>query len=53
MALKTIPYDIANPLDNEKVIQEYFSQVLEDSDSDKIIRTLGRIARAFARAAAG
>ena len=46
MALKTIPYDIANYLNSEAMIQEYFSQVLADGDSDEIIRALGHIARA-------
>ncbi|MDR0781131.1 MAG: putative addiction module antidote protein [Pseudomonadales bacterium] len=46
MALNTIPYDIANYLDSEAAIQEYFSQVLEDGDSAEIVRALGHIARA-------
>jgi len=46
MALKTIPYDIANYLNSEEMIHEYFAQVLEDGDSDEIIDALGNIARA-------
>jgi len=46
MVLKTIPFDIAETLDSEEAIQEYFSQVLEDGDSEEIIDALGVIARA-------
>jgi probable addiction module antidote protein len=46
MVIKTIPFDIVEHLDSEEAIQEYFSQVLEDGDSDEIIRALGHIARA-------
>jgi probable addiction module antidote protein len=46
MALKTIPFDLAKYLDNEELIQEYFSQVLESGDSGEIIDALGVIARA-------
>jgi probable addiction module antidote protein len=46
MALKTIPFDIVECLDSEEAIQEYFSQVLEDGDSEEIIDALGVIARA-------
>jgi probable addiction module antidote protein len=46
MALKTIPFDIVECLDSEEAIQEYFSQVLADGDSDEIIDALGVIARA-------
>ncbi|MCL2635719.1 MAG: putative addiction module antidote protein [Betaproteobacteria bacterium] len=46
MSIKTIPFDLAQCLDNEEVIQEYLSQVLEDGDSAEIIRAIGAIARA-------
>jgi probable addiction module antidote protein len=46
MALKTTPFDIVECLDSEEMIQEYFSQVLEDGDDDEIVRALGHIARA-------
>jgi len=46
MALKTVPFDIVEHLNSDEAIQEYFSQVLEDGDSDEIIRALGHIARA-------
>jgi probable addiction module antidote protein len=51
MAIKTIPFDIVEHLDSEEAIQEYFSQVLEDGDSEEIIRALGHIARARGMAA--
>ena len=46
MATKTIPYDIANYLDSDEMIHEYFSQVLEDGDAEEIVRALEHIARA-------
>jgi probable addiction module antidote protein len=46
MKTRTTPYEIANYLDSEEMIQEYFSQVLEDGDSEEIVRALGHIARA-------
>jgi len=46
MAIKTIPFDIVEHLDSEEAIQEYFSQVMEDGDSEEIIRALGHISRA-------
>jgi probable addiction module antidote protein len=46
MPLKTVPFDMVKLLDSEEAIQEYFSQVIEDGDSDEIIRALGYIARA-------
>lgn len=39
-------FDIANYLDSEEAIAEYLSQVLEDGDSDELIRSLGHIAKA-------
>ena len=33
-------------LDSDETISEYLSQVLEDGDSDELIRALGYIARA-------
>jgi probable addiction module antidote protein len=46
MTIKTIPFDLVKLLDSEEAIQEYFSQVLADGDSDEIIDALGVIARA-------
>ena len=46
MALKTIPFVLEKYLDSEELIQEYFSQVLADGDSEEIIDALGVIARA-------
>lgn len=46
MTEKTYHFDIVEHLDNEENIQEYFRQVMEDGDSDEIIRALGHIARA-------
>jgi probable addiction module antidote protein len=39
-------FDITRHLDSKEAIAEYLSQVLEDGDSDEIIRALGHIANA-------
>jgi probable addiction module antidote protein len=46
MAIKTTPFDMADYLDSEAAIREYFSQVLANGDNDEIVRALGHIARA-------
>jgi probable addiction module antidote protein len=46
MTLATTPFDMAEMLDSEEVIREYFAQVMNDGDADEIIRALGHIARA-------
>lgn len=46
MTIKTTRFDMVDYLDSEEAIQEYFRQVMEDGDSDEIIRALGYIARA-------
>lgn len=46
MNIKTTRFDVVDYLDSEEAIQEYFRQVMEDGDSDEIIRALGHIARA-------
>jgi probable addiction module antidote protein len=49
MTLKTeklLPFDVVNLLDSDEAISEYLSQVLEDGDSDELIRALGYIAKA-------
>jgi probable addiction module antidote protein len=46
MTLVTTPFDMAEMLDSEDVIREYFAQVVADGDSSEILRALGHIARA-------
>ena len=46
MSMKTTRFDVADYLDSEEAVQEYFRQVMEDGDADEIIRALGHIARA-------
>ena len=46
MALKLIPFDMAEELDGDEAITEYLSQVFSDGDSDEIVRALGHVARA-------
>jgi len=44
--LKLKPFDITRHLDTDEAMAEYLSQVLEDGDSDELIRALGHIAKA-------
>ncbi|MBK7001375.1 MAG: putative addiction module antidote protein [Rhodoferax sp.] len=46
MALKLIPFDMAELLVSDEAIAEYLAQVFADGDSDEIIRALGYVARA-------
>jgi len=46
MSVKTTRFDVVDYLDSEEAIQEYFAQVMEDGDTNEIIRALGYIARA-------
>lgn len=46
MALKLIPFDMAELLVSDEAISEYLAQVFSDGDSDEIIRALGYVARA-------
>ena len=46
MTLQTHPLDMVALLDSEEAITEYFAQVMEDGDSDEIVRALGHIAKA-------
>lgn len=39
-------FDVADYLDSDEAIREYFRQVLEDGDADEIVRAFGDIARA-------
>jgi probable addiction module antidote protein len=39
-------FDPAAYLDNEEVIAEYLSQVLEDGDTDELITAIGHVAKA-------
>ena len=43
---KPLPFDIVSLLDSDEAISEYLSQILEDGDSDELIRALGYIAKA-------
>ncbi|MDD5272813.1 MAG: putative addiction module antidote protein [Methylovulum sp.] len=47
ISVSSLPvFDIVNLLDGDEAISEYLSQVLEDGDSDELIRALGYIAKA-------
>ncbi len=46
MAIKLIPFDMAELLSSEAAITEYMRQVFADGDADEILRALGHVARA-------
>ncbi|WP_394753881.1 addiction module antidote protein [Crenothrix sp.] len=46
MTVKLLPFDMASLLDNDEAISEYLTQVLDDGDSDELLRALGHIAKA-------
>ncbi len=46
MTENLLPFDMVTLLDSDEAICEYLSQVLEDGDSDELIRALGYITRA-------
>jgi probable addiction module antidote protein len=46
VTLETTPFDMAEMLDSEDVIREYFAQVMSDGETDEILRALSHIARA-------
>lgn len=46
MKEKLLPFDMVKMLDSDEAMSEYLSQVLEDGDSDELIRALGYIAKA-------
>jgi probable addiction module antidote protein len=43
---KLLPFDMVNMLNSDEAMSEYLSQVLEDGDSDELIRALGYMAKA-------
>lgn len=46
MSVKLLPFDMASLLDSDEAISECLSQVLDDGDSDELLRALGYIAKA-------
>lgn len=46
MTEKLLPFDMITLLDSDEAVSEYLTQVLEDGDSDELIRALGYIAKA-------
>ena len=47
ISVSTLPvFDMVNMLDSDEAISEYLSQVLDDGDSDELLRALGYIAKA-------
>ena len=45
METTLIPFDITHYLDSEEAIAEYLTQVLEEGDTDELIRAIGHIAK--------
>jgi len=43
---KTTAFDMSQYLDNEEMIAEYLSQVLDDGDMDELLEAVGNIAKA-------
>ena len=43
---KLLPFNMVSMLNSDEAMSEYLSQVLEDGDSDELIRALGYIAKA-------
>lgn len=41
-----LPFDMTEFLDSDEAMREYLSQVLEEGDTDEVIRALGYIAKA-------
>jgi hypothetical protein len=41
------PFDMTQYLDSEEAIAEYLTQVLEEGDTDELIRAIGHIAKAM------
>ncbi|MDO9269948.1 MAG: putative addiction module antidote protein [Methylobacter sp.] len=46
MSVKLLPFDMASLLDSDEAVSEYLSQVLDDGDSDELLRALSYIAKA-------
>jgi probable addiction module antidote protein len=46
MSVKLLPFDMVSMLNSDEAISEYLSQVLDDGDSDELLRALGYIAKA-------
>jgi probable addiction module antidote protein len=46
MSEQLLPFDMTTLLDSDEAVSEYLNQVLEDGDSDELIRALGYIAKA-------
>ncbi|MBD9358076.1 addiction module antidote protein [Methylomonas albis] len=46
MSEQLLLFDMTTLLDSDEAVSEYLNQVLEDGDSDELIRALGYIAKA-------
>ncbi|MDX8128194.1 putative addiction module antidote protein [Methylomonas sp. LW13] len=46
MSEQLLPFDMITLLDSDEAVSEYLNQVLEEGDSDELIRALGYIAKA-------
>jgi probable addiction module antidote protein len=46
MSTPLVPFDMAAILDSEEAIAEYLRQVIEEGDTDEMLRAVGYIAKA-------
>ena len=46
METQLTPFDMTEYLDSEETIAQYLTQVLEERDTDELIRAIGHIAKA-------
>jgi len=46
MTEKLMPFDLSDHLQSEAEIAEYLSQVLDEGDTDELLRAIGHVAKA-------
>jgi len=46
MSIKTSAFDVSEILDNEEMIAEYLSSVIEENDTGLLLKAIGHIAKA-------
>ena len=46
MSTEILPFDLSAILDSDEAVAEYFRQVLEDGDTDEMLRAVGHVEKA-------
>jgi probable addiction module antidote protein len=46
MSTELLPFDLSAILDSDEAVAEYVRQVLEDGDTDEMLRAVGHVAKA-------